>query len=113
MMHWNPEVPKRIFPRVTSKEISIDHLPLFGCTIAKNFTLVKIDLKTRELLESTEQKLKILSLLQVMIKEENSVIGILQDRQTVIYQMRDDTSYLPFGFRSSDKQSKHISHYVK
>jgi FlaA1/EpsC-like NDP-sugar epimerase len=87
--------------------------PSLLLTIAKNFTLVKIDLKTRELLKSTEQQLKILSLLQVMIQEENSIIGILQDGQTIIYQMRDDTSYLPIGFCSSDKQSKHISHYVK
>jgi FlaA1/EpsC-like NDP-sugar epimerase len=112
-MHWCPEVRKWIFPRSTSKELGIDILHLFHCTIAKNFTLVKIDLKTRELLKSTEQQLKILSLLQVMIQEENSIIGILQDGQTIIYQMRDDTSYLPIGFCSSDKQSKHISHYVK
>jgi hypothetical protein len=63
MMHWNPEVGKWIFSRVTAKELGIDILHLFCCPKAENLTLVKIDLKTRELLKSTEQQLEILSLL--------------------------------------------------
>jgi hypothetical protein len=47
MVHWNPQISEGVFSSITSKEISTNILHLFCSTIAENFSLVEINLKTR------------------------------------------------------------------
>jgi hypothetical protein len=59
MMHRNAEITKWVFPDVTTKETCIFIFHLIGISIAKDFTPMKIDLKTRKLLKSNKRKFHI------------------------------------------------------
>jgi hypothetical protein len=47
MMHRNAEITKWVFPSITTKETFIFMFHLLGLSIAKDCTLMEIDLQTR------------------------------------------------------------------
>ena len=67
MMHWDPKISKGILISIASKEFNILFFKLFRLSIAKDFTFVKVHLKTRHMLEDNKQKLHIVCLFDVMV----------------------------------------------
>ena len=113
MMHWDTQIFERILPSIASKEFDILIFKLFRLSITKDFTFMKIYLKTRHLFKNTQQKFHIFCLFDVMVQKNDGIICILQNRQAIIHQVWYNTTDLSIVLSSFNQNCQHICNYIK